>query len=369
MKKNTRLLTFALGMFSLGSLSALAAEVTLKKGQTKTMTFSQDIVRVNVAMAGLFDLNASQDKRTLRIRPLQFGSSEMNVRFRDGSAETHTLVAEREALPALARTGQGTRTETRSEKSLAVDVLFLEHTQGGSLQVGLKKGSGDNPLASISTKAASGALGGLNWSVAPLASALTLLQEKGISNILSNPRIVVNSGKLAKFHSGGQVFVSQSTGKDSAPVIVPVDYGMLLNVQPTLNSDGTILSSINTEVSEFVKDKSTDLPAKSISKTDTEVKILDGQSVMLSGFKLARARKKIDRVPLLADVPVLGEAFKNRETDEEKRDMVVLLTIKSIDGKGDSTAALDSLEGTRRLSKSAESVRDAKTGIDFDLFD
>src|SRR5690606_22246591 len=127
--------------------------------------------------------------------------------------------------------------------------------------------------------------------------------------VLSNPKIVSRSGQQANFHSGGTFWLNPGTksGEGGAVVseTIQVDYGIKLAVLPKIDPLGQIDTAITTSI--------IDIGARiagneSITKSEvtTSVTVKDGQSILLSGLVRKTNKKKVDRVPLLADIPLVG---------------------------------------------------------------
>ena len=55
-----------------------------------------------------------------------------------------------------------------------------------------------------------------------------------------------------------------------------------------------------------------------------------GQSILLSGLTLRKARKTVSRVPFLADIPLIGELFKERQQAFEDKEVAVIVTMKRV---------------------------------------
>lgn len=293
-------------------------------------------------------------------------------------------LAERELALRLARTIEsGIENKIDSKDliggaSLIIDVMFVESTKQNSLDFGLQgynmAGAKGETIATAESKGQFGSSGSIFWTIAPLKTMLKLLQTKLVTHVVSNPRVVVRSGTEAKFHSGGTIFlvenIQDNTGKLNSQIF-PVEYGMVLNAKPRIDSLGQIDASLSAEVSEFSSSLDGGLPGVSISKTETSVTLRNGYSVLLTGFKNVRERKKVTRIPFLGDIPILGELFKSREFSDENKELMVLLTIKKSEIHEDQIKAFESIKTTSR-DISAEFTRlnrESEAAASFSIFD
>jgi len=193
-----------------------------------------------------------------------------------------------------------------------------------------------------------------------MSAFLQLLQERSSSRVLSNPKLVTRSGAVAKFHSGKTTYLTKRTVKADEIItdFAPVDAGIILNITPKIDPTGQIDSQIDTEVSQFGEIKDGSIPTLTRSKVSTAVTIRDGQTIMLSGLMSKRNSKTVSRVPVLADIPLVGELFKSRQSHEDEIEMLILVTINRIHGQDDRAKAA----GQRLWEK-------ARPDVEFSIYD
>jgi pilus assembly protein CpaC len=415
--------------------TAFSEDLSLKKGKSQTLSFETEVVKVQIESPGVVSVSPSEDKKSLRITGKASGGTGVKVTLRNGETQRIAVDVEsnpmRSGVPerldpaniveavnnVLDRNGISTIKAkalgkmvmlvglARDEKdreltmklahmidpniidaiedsqysaspSVVVDVMFLEHSNRGDLSFGLNAydQGGRNPMAAAKTKSWSGEVGNqaINWSVAPLSTMLTLIQSKGQSKVLSNPKLVVRSGNEAKFHSGGSVYLTRTETKDGEQktTLFDIPYGMQLSVRPKVDALGQIDIVLSTEVSEFSSQIEGQLPGKTVSKTDTSVTLKNGNSVLLSGFKNTKERKVTTRVPFLADIPIIGELFKNRKFEHDKRDMLVLLTARKHEIGDDQVQQYESMVNFQSKSKSfTELEKNSTDNTSFSIFD
>lgn len=258
--------------------------------------------------------------------------------------------------------------------SVAVDVMFLESNKQNDKTIGLRNVEGNDAAPSLAEATWEGRRGSLaggkvEWSVAPLKTMLQLVQSKGASKVMSNPRVVVRSGNESKFHSGGTVYlVERNKGADTSSLF-SIPYGMILNVRPKVDALGQVDTRILAEVSEYGAAVE-GMPGLTTSRTETNVTLRDGNSILLTGFKNVKERKSVAKVPVLADIPLVGELFKSRRFQDEARELMVLLTVKKAEVGEDQLRLMESLSKSRVVPGEFSSLSERSgDDVNFSFFD
>jgi len=245
---------------------------------------------------------------------------------------------------------------------LSIEVVFIEVQKkndktigfNGGLGTDVRNGSAPNmdgknavsPGLRGDVAGASGSYGRMNWAVGPLSTFLKLIESKSVSRVLSNPKIVSRSGQQANFHSGGTFWLNPGTkGGEGGAVVsetIQVDYGIKLSVLPKIDPLGQIDTTITTSIVD-IGAKIADNESITKSEVTTSVTIKDGQSILLSGLVRKTNKKRVDRVPLLADIPLVGEIFKSRQATEEDTELLVLVTMSRVQASNERIKAADKL--------------------------
>jgi general secretion pathway protein D len=145
--------------------------------------------------------------------------------------------------------------------------------------------------------------------------------------------MVVNNQK-ATLQVGDQVpIVTQtatSTTSSNSAIVNSVemkDTGVILNVTPRINSSGRITLDIDQEVSDVVKTSSSGIDSPTIQqrKVSTEVFASDGESIALGGLISDKKATTEKKMPLLGDVPVLGNAFKTKSDTIARTELIIFI--------------------------------------------
>lgn len=250
-----------------------------------------------------------------------------------------------------------------------IEVMFVEVENRNHKEFGFKGKDGgakgqDNKdqlaLGSVGADGIAGKTGRLNWTIGNLQAFLSMIQTKTSSRVLSNPQIIGRSGVQAEFHSGGiATFGVQSVQNGVAVTdFKEVPYGVGLKVLPILDKIGQIDVTIDAQVAEFAATPVKNAIVDTVeTRLKTAVTLKDGQSIMLSGLVNRRNQKSVDKVPLLGDIPIIGELFKSRTINDQDKELLILITMNRISGN-DQTG-----DDARRLFDKA------RKDIEFSIFD
>ncbi len=208
----------------------------------------------------------------------------------------------------------------------------------------------------------------VNFQGTPLAVLINMLDTSDEATILAHPRITVQDGMEASFDNTTQVpFASSTTtfntgvnGVSSNAQIDFIDVGTRLLVTPRITSDASVLLDIEAEDSTFVSvnifsdGKENTLPQKTQNRAQTQVLVRDQETIVLGGMRTSNFASKVDRVPILGDLPLIGRAFRSTSKDHQDRELLIFLTptIVGEETQPESSklaAVDDKLAGTMRL--------------------
>ncbi|MCD6267360.1 MAG: type II and III secretion system protein, partial [Thermotogaceae bacterium] len=162
--------------------------------------------------------------------------------------------------------------------------------------------------------------------------ALTSSKNIDLNEVLATPKIVTVSGQEARIFIGERV-----------PCIVPaegggyeikyLDTGVDLKIKPFVRSDDTIELYIYTKVSDLSLYPTPvgNLPGEVAREAQTNVIIKNGDTVVIGG--LLREKKETNEVklPFLSSIPIIGELFKSKREETEKRNLLIFITAKVVE--------------------------------------
>ena len=223
---------------------------------------------------------------------------------------------EKAVLEAYARAHPGVhlRISLPEEKKtlLLYDLKIIEISRGESAQLGIRW---PEAVPAKGTFAAGTGNAGAFSIGTDFEARLNLLMANGKAKILSNPRLACESGGEAHFLAGGEipiVIISPETR-----TVEWKTYGIILKIHPTMAEGGKIRTQVNAEVSAVDHGSGTsDVPGFLTRRVSTLFSTPPGETVMLSGLVKSEMAKDVAKVPLLGQVPVIGELFKSRSFRE-----------------------------------------------------
>jgi len=142
--------------------------------------------------------------------------------------------------------------------------------------------------------------------------------------------LVTLPGKEADFLVGGQIPIPVSNGLGTVTIEYK-DYGVQLKVTPILLGDGSIDTKIAPEISDLDFADGINLngfvvPAFKTSQLSTEVITQSGDSIVMGGLLRRVEQKSVQKIPLLADIPILGALFRDVSYQKQDTDVVFVMT-------------------------------------------
>jgi len=216
--------------------------------------------------------------------------------------------------------------------------------------------------AGVTTGAEFPAGGPENWAVFPFAEAddftfgtldftqfqavLEFIKERTDTDVLSNPRITTLNNKEASILVGSQMmFPSFSFNEETGDFIISgfgdqKDLGVKLTVTPHINKENDIVVNLKPEIKSFSGIQTLDAsrgivaPIFETREAVTEVMVRDGDTIMLGGLITKETSFKEDKVPLLGDIPFIGDyLFTKKEEDIDRKELIIFITVHLVKDK------------------------------------
>jgi pilus assembly protein CpaC len=163
-----------------------------------------------------------------------------------------------------------------------------------------------------------------------LAPTLNLNITSGHTRILSSPDLVTMPGHKAEFLVGGEIPIPVSSGPQQVSIEYK-EYGVKLEITPTILGDGDVETVIAPEVSDLdysdgVTENGFVVPALKTSQLSTDVITKTGESIVMGGLLSRMESRNITKIPLLGDLPILGPLFRSVSYQTSKSDVVFVMT-------------------------------------------
>ena len=169
-----------------------------------------------------------------------------------------------------------------------------------------------------------------------LTTTLNMLIKNTEAKILANPKIATMNNLDATILVGERiplVYYDPRAGLYQAQYI---DTGIKLDVKPTISPDGYVTMKLSPQVSEpgeFIQN----FPRISTRSAQTTVRVKSGETVVIGGLIRENSSKAVTKFPVLGDIPILGELFKNRTKTNDKTDLIITVTPRILSQSGTNT--------------------------------
>jgi len=191
-----------------------------------------------------------------------------------------------------------------------------------------------------------GNLFAIGSSTSNFASLITLLSTQGSVHVLSSPRVSTVNNQKAVIKVGSDEFFVTDISSDNTTTIAgtitspdltltPFFSGIALDVTPQISKDGEVILHIHPSISEvtdqvktiILGDEELKLPLafSTVRESDSIVKALSGQVVVIGGLMKTISSDDKGGVPGMDEVPVVGELFKQKRKLNRRSELVILL--------------------------------------------
>ena len=199
---------------------------------------------------------------------------------------------------------------------------------------------------------------GQSWNVAVQAA-----ESDTHANIIQRPRIQTSQAKPAQFFVGETKPYVTSTysgysGGYGGSSYSQLSVGVELDVTPYINPEGLVVMTIMQQIDDFNGTTTIagvgDVPNTIKRTINTEIAVRDRDTVILGGFIKSDQSHKKSGVPVLKDIPVLGNLFQSRSDDKKRTELVVLMRPTVL--KTPEIAAKNTVKEVQRLPGASAAV-------------
>ena len=166
-----------------------------------------------------------------------------------------------------------------------------------------------------------------------LAASIKALEGKRMLETLAEPNLLAINGKEASFVAGGEFPfpMIQPGAAGNAMTVSFREFGIRIHFLPRITPRGTIQLQVSPEVSSLdyanaVTISGTTVPALSTRRVQTEVELDSGQSFVIAGLMDNRMTETINKIPGLANIPLLGKLFTSRAASRNNSELLVIVT-------------------------------------------
>jgi len=212
-----------------------------------------------------------------------------------------------------------------------------------------------------------------------MGATLNAILSDANTKILARPKVLTLNNETAIIELTAETAVasittiasSEGVATEASNTAERIETGITLKVTPQINKDGYITMRIEPTVivpvlSKFFQGSGTD--AKFVDpqtrSAETTVMVKDGETVVIGGLISKNDTHSAEKVPFLGDIPILGAAFRYKETDEEDKELIIFITPRIAK---ESTYALGNI--SEREQEKPEAVRKKKIKNILDLLE
>ena len=157
---------------------------------------------------------------------------------------------------------------------------------------------------------------------------LTMAESRGLLKVLSRPRIVTQNNIQAVVKQGVKIPIVTAAQLGGPPTSTYVDAFLRLTVTPQITSEGTIFLNVDVEntLPDFGHTNASGNPALITQQATTQVLVTDGGTVVIGGVIQTQNSLAVSQVPLLGDIPYLGNLFKHRSVQTSNQELIFFIT-------------------------------------------
>jgi type IV pilus assembly protein PilQ len=316
--------------------------------------------------AEIFTLNYSDaGSMTKKLRPLLSPKGRIEVDDRTNSLIINDIAAHRRRMIDLvSRLDTQTpqiQIEARIVEARSTYIREIGIQWGGNLNasaaggnstglvfpnsVGVGGATGDAPNAGIPSPAdfavnmpaaiGQGSGGGIGMSLGSvggnvnLALRLSALEDQGTVRIISSPKITTSDHIAASISSGVSIPISVVSANGVSTQFVPAD--LSLKVTPSVSQRDCAVSmkvAVTKNEADFANTGARGDPTILTKQAQTTILVGDGQTAVIGGIYTRNTGMSFNKVPFLAEIPVLGWLFKTRRENDERAEVLVFITPK-----------------------------------------
>ncbi len=267
--------------------------------------------------------------------------------------------------PVLRRFQEDIEQFDKPPAQIMLDVLVVEFTDVDVDTFSAKAGWANNKLG-VFTDSLTGDVSFSAIAQLPTDFYIWLdgLVQQRTARVNACPRIATVSGSSAEIFIGTQQFLE-------IPVSIPgkgnsnsIDAGVNLEMWPLTGGGGEIILTISEEISTLgAASAVTGLPEKTTRSANTTVRVRDGETLIIGGLQQEESREVRSRIPILADIPIIGQFFRSKSIEKTKVDLTIFVTARLLSQTGHLPADEEN-EIKERFLPDDQPNEEADAGVD-----
>ena len=166
-----------------------------------------------------------------------------------------------------------------------------------------------------------------------LSLELRALEADNKGKVISNPRVVTTNQKPAVILNGTQIpYITPPAQLGGVSTVTFKDAFLCLLVDPQILNNDSIILTVEVQ-KDAVRDIANigDNPAIDTKRIKTQVRVNNGETLVLGGIFDGSESSTVSKVPLLGDIPVFGNLFKSTTKENSKTELIIFLTPRILD--------------------------------------
>ena len=239
------------------------------------------------------------------------------------------------------------------------------NTDGSTTTTSTQSGAADSLQQSAiqSILGASGGFGGFGGQIGDtiFGAIINAVKSDTQSNLLQVPHVVTLDNQQTRFLVGQEIPITTgqalSQNFDNAfRTVQRENVGIQLEVRPQVNSSGSIKLFLHQQVSSIAGPVSSDNSDLILNKREVETTLTvdDGQIAVIGGLLSDDERRTIEKIPLLGDIPLVGNLFKSRAKQRTKTNLMIFIRPTILRSAADSRKLTEQRYGYLRLQQAAQ---------------
>ena len=166
-----------------------------------------------------------------------------------------------------------------------------------------------------------------------VALELSAAESAGKSKTISSPRVLTQNGKKAEIKSGKEV-PYQEASSSGATTTSFKEAVLGLTVTPRITPDGNIIMDLDITNDRVDESCNTEIPCIATNNLNSTVMVENGGTIIVGGIYKQDLSNATQKVPLLGDIPVLGNLFKYQKKQDDQEELLIFITPRIMSATG-----------------------------------
>ncbi len=190
-----------------------------------------------------------------------------------------------------------------------------------------------------------------------LGATISFLATNDAANILSEPSLLcVNNIESSIYVGETQSIITQGQSDNTSTDIINSTYtrediGLTLKVKPRISSDKTVLLDVKVTIEGVKETVKIGLPTTTKRDIVTTAIVKNGESIIIGGLTQEIIKDNSSQIPLLGDIPGIGQLFRYDDDSNDKKSLIIILTPYIVDKESGLSSLKDTLAKLNKIEK------------------